>query len=156
MTRRPGALPAVVLLGASGTDAGAVVLPPPPAVVPARGVTPHSVTVGSVLDLTGPLAAEGVLLIGSGHMTHNLAGRVRGGPPAGYAREFQRWVHERILGRDHEALAAYRERAPHARPLATPRTSGITWMRCSPRARFFAASSTGCMSPISPARSISC
>ncbi len=62
MIRRAAALLAVVLLGASGTDAGAVVLRPPPAVVPARGVTPHSVTVGSVLDLTGPLAAEGIAI----------------------------------------------------------------------------------------------
>ncbi len=35
---------------------------PPPAVVPAPGVHPHSVTVGSVLDLTGPLAAEGIAI----------------------------------------------------------------------------------------------
>jgi len=72
----------------------------------------HHLAVGRAL---GPLADEGVLLIGSGHMTHNLRDRVGSGPPAAYAREFQRWVSERILERDHEALAAYRERAPHAR-----------------------------------------
>jgi 4,5-DOPA dioxygenase extradiol len=72
----------------------------------------HHLAVGRAL---GPLADEGILLIGSGHMTHNLRDRVPGAPPAGYVREFQRWVDERIVERDHEALAAYRARAPHAR-----------------------------------------
>lgn len=33
-----------------------------PTVVPAPGVTPKSVTVGSILDLTGPLAAQGIAI----------------------------------------------------------------------------------------------
>lgn len=62
MSWRAATLLAAVLLGTSGTAAGAAALRPPPAVVPARGVTSHSVTVGSVLDLSGPLAAEGIAI----------------------------------------------------------------------------------------------
>ncbi|HTO47335.1 MAG TPA: class III extradiol ring-cleavage dioxygenase [Burkholderiales bacterium] len=64
-----------------------------------------------------PLAEEGVLLFGSGHMTHNLRDWMRGArdvTPAPYAREFQTWVDERIAAGDHEALIEYRSRAPHA------------------------------------------
>jgi len=64
-----------------------------------------------------PLAEEGVLLFGSGHMTHNLRDWLRGArdvSPAPYAREFQSWVNGRIEAGDHEALIEYRSRAPHA------------------------------------------
>ena len=64
-----------------------------------------------------PFADEGVLLVGSGHMTHNLRDWLRGArdvPPAPYAKEFQSWVDERIRAGDHEALIEYRSRAPHA------------------------------------------
>jgi len=64
-----------------------------------------------------PLAEEGVLLFGSGHMTHNLRDWTRGArdiAPAPYAREFQTWVDGRIAAGDHEALIEYRSRAPHA------------------------------------------
>jgi len=64
-----------------------------------------------------PLADEGVLIAGSGHMTHNLRDWMRGAhsaAPMPYAREFQSWVHERIAAGDHEALIEYRGRAPHA------------------------------------------
>jgi 4,5-DOPA dioxygenase extradiol len=64
-----------------------------------------------------PLADEGVLLVGSGHMTHNLRDWLRGAydaPVAPYAREFQSWVDDRIRAGDHEALIEYRTRAPHA------------------------------------------
>ncbi len=74
----------------------------------------HHLAVGRALR---PLAGEGILVIGSGHMTHNLGDwmrGVRGAPHAAYAREFQRWVNDRIVGRDYDALAEYRERAPHA------------------------------------------
>jgi len=61
-----------------------------------------------------PLAAENVLLVGSGHMTHNLRDRRLEGGPEPYVREFQSWVDARITERDFDALADYRARAPHA------------------------------------------
>jgi len=63
------------------------------------------------------LAGEDVLIVGSGHMTHNLRDWTRGAydaPVMPYAREFQSWVNERIAAGDHEALVEYRSRAPHA------------------------------------------
>jgi 4,5-DOPA dioxygenase extradiol len=70
----------------------------------------HHVQLGRALR---PLAAEGVLLIGSGHLTHNLRDWARGaGAPAPYAREFQQWVKERLDARDLESLIDYRSRSP--------------------------------------------
>jgi len=64
-----------------------------------------------------PLSREGVLIIGSGHMTHNLGDFMRGATdaaPAQYAQAFQSWVHAHIEAGDHDALIEYRARAPHA------------------------------------------
>ena len=53
----------------------------------------HHVALGNSLR---DLSREGVLIIGSGHMTHNLRDWSRGqGAPAPYAREFQAWVFDR-------------------------------------------------------------
>jgi 4,5-DOPA dioxygenase extradiol len=64
----------------------------------------HHIEVGRAL---APLAGEGVLVIGSGHMTHNLRDRAAGGP-APYAVRFQAWVKERIEARALDELADYR------------------------------------------------
>ncbi|HXU41941.1 MAG TPA: class III extradiol ring-cleavage dioxygenase [Burkholderiales bacterium] len=79
-------------------------------VQPALGPA-HHVKLGRALH---PLTREDVLVIGSGHMTHNLRDWSRGaGQPAPYAREFQQWVKEKIEARDFEALVDYRSRSPH-------------------------------------------
>jgi len=72
----------------------------------------HHVDLGRAL---APLAQEGVLIIGSGHMTHNLRERVRdaNADPAPYAREFQSWVKEKIEAHDFDSLVNYRELNPH-------------------------------------------
>lgn len=66
-----------------------------------------------------PLGAQGVLLMGTGSMTHNLA-EFRGGSSSGrhepepYVLEFSRWVEARITAGDLPALLDYRAQAPHA------------------------------------------
>ena len=69
----------------------------------------HHVDLGRAL---APLAQESVLIIGSGHMTHNLRER-SDGAPAAYAREFQAWVKEKIEARDFDSLVNYRALNPH-------------------------------------------
>lgn len=68
-----------------------------------------------------PLAAEGVLVLGSGSITHNLrrafAGGLRGPRDAAEIPEsaaFRAWFADRGTTRDWDALLAYRTRAPHA------------------------------------------
>lgn len=76
--------------------------------------TRHHLALGRAL---AALAAQDVLLVGSGHMTHNLRDWMLGrgdAAPAPYAREFQSWVEARIVAHDLDALAEYRARAPHA------------------------------------------
>jgi 4,5-DOPA dioxygenase extradiol len=60
------------------------------------------------------LADEGVLIVGSGHMTHNLREFRRGAArPEPYAREFQEWVKDKIEKNDLDSLANYRAGSPH-------------------------------------------
>jgi 4,5-DOPA dioxygenase extradiol len=69
-----------------------------------------------------PLAARGVLVVGSGGIVHNL-GRVRFGAGAGavepWAHAFDEWVADRLAAGETDRLARYREEAPHA-DLAVP------------------------------------
>ena len=61
-----------------------------------------------------PLRERGVLVVGSGSLTHNLYEfRQPIGDP-GYAQAFADWVAEAVARRDVDALVHYRERAPHA------------------------------------------
>jgi 4,5-DOPA dioxygenase extradiol len=73
--------------------------------------TKHHVEIGRAL---APLADEGILIFGSGHMTHNLRDRVRDSDEiVPYAKEFQSWTDRKIQARDIEALIDYRKLAPH-------------------------------------------
>ncbi len=71
----------------------------------------HHLQLGKILR---PLADEGVLVIGSGHMTHNLRDWSRGaGKAQPYAREFAEWVRQNLDQHDLDALVDYRARSPH-------------------------------------------
>ncbi|MDA0224790.1 MAG: class III extradiol ring-cleavage dioxygenase [Proteobacteria bacterium] len=72
----------------------------------------HHLALGAALR---PLAQDGVLIIGSGHMTHNLRDRLPPGQAAhSYVDAFRHWIDARVQARDLPALAAYRSNAPHA------------------------------------------
>jgi 4,5-DOPA dioxygenase extradiol len=71
----------------------------------------HHLQIGRALK---PLLEENVLVVGSGHMTHNLRDWMRGnGAPQPYAREFSEWVKEKLLEKDFDSLVDYRSRSPN-------------------------------------------
>jgi 4,5-DOPA dioxygenase extradiol len=61
------------------------------------------------------LRDQGVLVMGSGSMTHNL-GEFFGGERAvaPYVTEFSRWIEDQLTSGNLDALLAYRAQAPHA------------------------------------------
>jgi 4,5-DOPA dioxygenase extradiol len=65
----------------------------------------------------GVLAARGVLLLGSGGVTHALAEMDPrpDAPPADWAREFDAWVANVLADAELDELLQWRARAPHAR-----------------------------------------
>ena len=79
-------------------------------VQPALG-TRHHLSIGKALRA---FSDENVLVIGSGHLTHNLRDWARGqGKAEPYAKEFQQWVFKKIEIHDMEGLADYRSASPH-------------------------------------------
>lgn len=61
------------------------------------------------------LTEEGVLVIGSGSLTHNLYEVFQGGRDTAYAVEFSEWIRHAATQGDSKALRSALQRAPHAR-----------------------------------------
>lgn len=91
----------------------------PQATVPVFQVSmPHQLDTAGALALgraLAPLRDQGVLIVGSGSLTHNLYDLQ---PPASsaaaYAVEFAHWIRNAVNRADVDALLDYRLRAPHA------------------------------------------
>jgi 4,5-DOPA dioxygenase extradiol len=92
-----------------GHDVPVVQLSVQPELGPARHVA-----LGHAL---APLANDGVLIVGSGHTTHNLRDWIanpRRREPMAYAKAFADWLAASLAAHDTAALVDYRERAPEA------------------------------------------
>ena len=72
-----------------------------------------------------PLRGEGVLVFGSGFLTHNMRFAFQPGIPT-WAREFDQWAAETLERLDFNALKGFRERAP------ATRTALPTWEHYAP------------------------
>jgi 4,5-DOPA dioxygenase extradiol len=72
-----------------------------------------------------PLRDEGVLVFGSGFLTHNMSYAFRPGTP-GWAREFDAWAESALSRFDVDALLDFQRRAP------TARTALPTWEHYAP------------------------
>lgn len=105
-----------------GLDHGAWVplmhLLPEPKVPVFQISLPFTFDTKDALQMGRALAAlrrQGVMVMGSGSLTHNLS-EIRRPDPNGprYAAEFASWVRTQVERRDVDALVDYRQRAPHA------------------------------------------
>jgi 4,5-DOPA dioxygenase extradiol len=89
----------------------------PEADVPVLQVSMPGLDPGALFTLgraLAPLRDEGVLVFGSGFLTHNMAYAFRPGTPA-WAREFDAWAEEALTRFDTDALQDFRARAPGVR-----------------------------------------
>jgi 4,5-DOPA dioxygenase extradiol len=71
----------------------------------------HHFRVGRAL---APLRREGVLILATGSVTHNLARLSAGAAPPDWAAQFADWLGERVTGGTVAELLSYRRLAPHA------------------------------------------
>lgn len=90
----------------------------PDADVPVLQVSlPHDIDAAGALRLgkaLAPLRDRGVLIVGSGSLTHNLYEFRQHIQDPDYAQAFADWVADAVARHDVEALVHYRQRAPHA------------------------------------------
>jgi 4,5-DOPA dioxygenase extradiol len=57
---------------------------------------------------------QGVLILGSGGITHNLSDFRQQATELPYVSKFAHWIRNAIIGNNIDQLLAYREHAPHA------------------------------------------
>jgi 4,5-DOPA dioxygenase extradiol len=91
----------------------------PTAQVPTFQISmPHSLNTGSAYQmgrLLAPLREQGILILGSGGITHNLHDLGKAASDLVYVGAFSRWIREALLNNQLEQLLDYREVAPNAK-----------------------------------------
>ncbi|MER6059546.1 dioxygenase family protein [Streptomyces albidoflavus] len=95
----------------------------PDADIPVLQMSLPTLDPGRLMDIgrkLAPLRDEGVLIVGSGFFTHNLAALRQGGTPS-WSAEFDDWGRAALDGGDIDTLLDFRHAAP-AGTLAHPRT----------------------------------
>jgi 4,5-DOPA dioxygenase extradiol len=79
---------------------------------------PHDLDTRGAMQLgraLAPLRESGVLILGSGSLTHNLYEiAARASHAERYAEDFARWVRDAVTDKDTERLLSYRSQAPYA------------------------------------------
>ncbi|MBP6116717.1 MAG: dioxygenase [Neisseriaceae bacterium] len=78
---------------------------------------PHPLNAQQAYDLgrlLQPLRDQGVLIVASGSLTHNLRDLGRGNQVVPYVGAFTQWVKEKLAAQDVASLVDYRALAPHA------------------------------------------
>lgn len=96
----------------------------PDADVPVLQVSMPTLDPQELMDIgrrLAPLRDEGVLIVGSGFFTHNLAALRHAGGVPGWSAEFDDWGHRALDGQDVDALLDFEHKSPAGR-LAHPRT----------------------------------
>jgi 4,5-DOPA dioxygenase extradiol len=80
---------------------------------------PHTLTAQGAFELgrmLQPLSEQGVLIVGSGSITHNMIEfRMNGQGEAAYAKEFIHWVRDKVTHGDTQALIETATQAPHGK-----------------------------------------
>jgi 4,5-DOPA dioxygenase extradiol len=89
----------------------------PEADVPVLQVSLPTMDAPTLFDVgraLAPLRDEGVLIVGSGFLTHNLRLMERGPNPEtpGWAADFDGWAEDALARRDVDEIVAYRQKAP--------------------------------------------
>jgi 4,5-DOPA dioxygenase extradiol len=100
----------------------------PQADVPVLQISLPGLDARALLELgraLAPLRDEGVLLFGSGFLTHNMQYAFRSGTPQ-WAREFDAWAERALASFDVDALVDFQTRAP------SPQLALPTWEHYAP------------------------
>ncbi|WP_406265725.1 dioxygenase [Actinacidiphila glaucinigra] len=96
----------------------------PDADIPVLQVSMPTLDPQKLMDIgrrLAPLRDEGVLIVGSGFFTHNLAALRHAGGVPGWSAEFDDWGHRALEAHDVDALLDFEHKSPAGR-LAHPRT----------------------------------